>query len=106
MGDFGTRMKRYRLTRYAPPESPWRRHRKWILLGLTAWMLWAGVISDHSFYRLWRLDRESARARSELKTTRTEVDRLSNDLNDPQVLRVRAEGALRENGWIGPDEVV
>jgi cell division protein FtsB len=106
MRDIGARINRYRLSRYAPPANPWRRHRRWIALGAVAWMVWAGFISDHSFFRLWRLEREAARERRELKDARAEVDRLNTDLNDPRVRKVRAEGVLRENGWAGKGEIV
>ena len=107
MGDIGSRIRRYRLSRYAQPESPFRHRLGWVWLALLAWVLWAGVVSDHSFVQLWRLDRERSRAERELRTARREIERIEADARDPDARRSSVERSLRErNGMARPGEIV
>ena len=70
-------------------------------------ILWVGVISNHSFYRLWRLEREAAQSRERLDLAQSEMERLSADLQDPKVRRFRAEHALRvDQGMAGKNEII
>ena len=96
MRDIGHRIRRYRLTRFAPPEDKVRRRLRWLWAVGALWLLWAGVLSDHSFYRIWRLGRASVQAERELEQGRSENQRLDAELRDPQAGRERAERLLRE----------
>jgi cell division protein FtsB len=96
MRDIGRRIRRYRLSRYAPPESPIRRRIHWIWVGLGAWLLWAGVVSDHSFYQLWRIERENRSARRQLDEVKAQIQALERESNDPRAREERAERILRE----------
>ena len=106
MRDIGARIKRYRLSRYRAPDDPWSRYRKWLVLAAAVWVLWAGFVSDHSFYRLWRVHHDATRERAELERTLHEVDRLGADLNDPQARKERTESVLREGGWAKENEII
>ena len=105
MRDISQRIQRYRLTRYAPAQRtiPY----KWVWLALGAWALWAGVLSDHSFYRLWRLERTSTHERVYLGRTHRDLKRLEQQTHDPRARLSEAERHLREDdGWSRPDEII
>lgn len=107
MKDIGSRLKRYRLSRYAAPVDPVRRRLRWAwVLGLL-WLVWIGVLSDHSLLRIWSLGREKARTQSELEHVRSEIERLDAQAKDPRARRDLAEHTLRErNGMAKPGEIV
>src|SRR5881397_1378170 len=94
--DISGRLQRYRLSRYAIPEGWFRRHLRWIVLGLAAWLLWVGVVNRHSFLRLRHLSRENERTQQELERTRREIARLDAELRSPARLRGLGERVLRE----------
>jgi len=106
MSDIDSRLRRYRLSRYAPPPDPLRRGLRlgWVALGV--WLVWIAVLSDHSLWRIWKLGRERAEAEQDLQRTRSEVDRLDSELNNPATQREQAESALRRTGMAGRDEIV
>ena len=107
MRDIGVRIRRYRLGRYAPAGEPLGRRLRWLWVIAALWLAWAGLLSDHSLFRIWRLDRENAEARRELERLRTEVARLDAELRDPEAGRLRAERWLRErDGMAKPGEIV
>lgn len=107
MRDIGRRIQRYRLTRYAPPESALRRRIRWVWVGLGAWLLWAGVVSDHSFYQLWRIERENRAARRQLEEVRAQIQALERESRDPRAREERAERILREkNGMARRGEII
>jgi len=107
MRDIGSRIGRYRLGRYAPPINPRNRRLRWILAGLLVWLGWASFGSEHSFYRVWRLQREDTRARQELDRLRVEQERIEAQNDSPQARRALAERMLRENsGMARPGEIV
>lgn len=107
MRDIGRRIQRYRLSRYAPPEDPVRRRVPWFWLVAAAWMVWAGVISDHSLYRMWRLRQENHRAAAQLTRVEREIGRLDREIKDPAARREMGERALRETGGMAkPGEIV
>ena len=59
MRDIGSKILRYRLSRYASPDDPWRRRIvRLVIPALLLWVVYAGVLSEHSWWRLWRLHRE------------------------------------------------
>ena len=107
MQDIGTRLKRYRLSRYAPPEDPLRRKLRWGWIALGLWLVWIGLLSDHSLWRIWRLGHERAQAEQDLQRTKSAVDRLDAELGNPATQRELAERALREKtGMARPGEIV
>lgn len=107
MRDISGRLKRYRLSRYAPPEDPLRRRLHWAWWGLGLWVIWACFLSDHGFYRLWQLHRENQRTQAELSRAELELGRIDAELRDPRALRGLAERVLREkNGMARPGEIV
>ena len=78
MKDVGVRIARQKLLRYRVPESDGARWRKWVILAVGAWIVWALFLSDHSVTRLLKLksDRDRlagqlARAQEELQKTRS-----------------------------------
>jgi cell division protein FtsB len=104
--DIGARIQRYRLSRYGnlygrPRRMAWI----WPLLGL--WMIYAGLLGEHSWFHIWRLGRESEQLRRELTTTRAELDQLEHQLHDAGARREIGEKVLRErNGFAGPGEII
>jgi cell division protein FtsB len=107
MRDIGTRIQRYRLSRYAEPERPLRRGLRWFWLLGALWLAWAGFVSEHNFVRLGRLDREYIRSTAELKRIQAQVAVLDARLRDPAAQRDLAEHALREKaGMARPGEII
>ena len=107
MSDIDSRLRRYRLGRYAMPDDPVARGLKlgWVALGL--WLVWIGFLSDHSLWRIWRLSRDSSNTQSDLEHTRQTVERLDADLGNPVTQRELTERALRERtGMARPGEIV
>ncbi|TMQ72997.1 MAG: septum formation initiator family protein [Candidatus Eisenbacteria bacterium] len=77
----------------------------WPLLGL--WLVYVGALGEHSWFRIWRLSRESGRIQKELAATRTQLDRLEHQLKDPDARRQLGEKVLRErNGFAGQGELI
>ena len=106
MRDIGHRITRHRLTRYAMPSDPVRRRLRWILPALALWLLWIALLSDHSFYRLWRLQEEQQRTRAELGRVRADIRSLEHERDDPTARRHRAEAEVRDAGMARPGEYV
>ena len=107
MRDIGHRIRNYRLGRYAPGGSSLRHKLRIVWVIAAVWLVWATVISEHSFYRTWRLDRENTRARHDLERLRADVERLDAESRDPAAERVRAERQLREqHGMAKPGEII
>jgi cell division protein FtsB len=106
MRDIGRRIRAHRLGRYARAEGPLRRRLGWIWAGLAAWLLWAGLISDHSFFQLWRAGRELESAKSELEDSRRRIRDLESELGDPRAREEQAERAIRLRGMARPGEIV
>lgn len=106
MRDIGRRIRKYRLSRYAVEQNPVRRGIRWVWIGLAAWLLWAGLISEHSFYRLWRAGRELKAAQSDLARSRGQIQSLEAELRDPRARADQAERAIRERGMARPGEII
>ncbi len=107
MRDISNRLKRYRLSRYAPPVDPVRRRLRWAWLLGALWLIWVAVVSDHSLLRIWSLGRENARAKAELEHARAETAQLDAQVRDPRASRELAEHVLRErSGMARPGEIV
>ena len=106
MSDIGSRIRRYRLSRYAMPHDSVRRRLRWFWLVALAWIAWTGLLSDHSFYRLWRLDQERQRTEREIEITRGNLRALDRDRRDPVAQQERAERKMRARGMARPGELV
>ncbi len=101
--------KRLRLhpSRFALPEDRLRRRLGllWPLAGL--WLLYIGLLSEHSLLRIWQLSRDNESMRISLRETEAEIVRLDREIRDPAAARGRAERTLRErDGWAKPGEFV
>jgi cell division protein FtsB len=107
MRDIGTRIQRYRLSRYAPPEDCVRRGLRWAWLVGALWLVWVGFVSEHNFMRLQQLAREARHSEAELRQLHGEVARLDAEERDPAARRLLAEHALRErSGMARPGEII
>ena len=105
MRDIGRKIRRYRLSRYGRSHGGFPGPWLWIALG--AWLLWASIVSDHSFYQLWKLDRENTRQRATLARVEEQLRDLQRRTSDPRVRRQEAERLLREqNGMARPGEII
>jgi cell division protein FtsB len=107
MRDIGVRIQRYRLSRYALPVDRSARRLRWIWLVGAVWLVWVGLLSDHNFYRIWKLSQEERVNRQEIARLARESDRLEHEASDPKLRRKAAEAYLRERaGMARPDEIV
>ena len=105
MRDIGRRIQSRRLTRYAHARAP--RLALWIWLALGAWILYAGLLSNHSFYQLWRVQRISRREQARLLETQTALRHLDRQARDGNERKRIAERMLREQeGWSRPGEII
>ena len=104
MRDIGARIQRYRLTRYGRTGGATVRW-AWPLLFL--WFVYAAVVGEHSFFHIWRMDRESAHLQAQLEMARAELERLEHQLRDPSERKRIGEHALRErSGFARPGEII
>ena len=107
MRDIGTRIQRYRLSRYALPEDRVRRTLRWAWLAGALWLVWIGFVSEHNLMRLRQLSRERQRSEATLQQLNSEVARLDAQQRDPAAQRSLAEHALREkSGMAKPGEII
>jgi hypothetical protein len=84
MRDIGRRIGRYRLSRYAPPVDRVRRSLRWGWWLAALWLLWIGVISDHSLLRIWKLTAANHTTQAKLASESRELDAIAVTLRDPQ----------------------
>jgi cell division protein FtsB len=107
MRDIGERIQRYRLTRFGPRNASLLRRLAWAWPILGIWGAYVLLLGEHSLVRIWRLSNENQRMRAELISTRKELNRLEGRINDPQMMRDRAEQILRErSGYAKRDEII
>jgi cell division protein FtsB len=107
VSDIERRIQRYRLSRFGPHTQPLRRRLRWVWMAALAWIVWAGLLSEHSFFRLWRMERENARMQEELDQVEAEIKRLGQERTNADLKRERAERLLRERaGMARPGEIV
>lgn len=91
------------------PYMPGHSHsnkRRWIWIGVGAWALWVGVISEHSLWRIAQLKHDLANAKSESARIQRETQKLDERVADPRAKREHAEAVQRRNGWAMPGEIV
>ena len=96
MRDIERRIQRYQLSRFGPKTPPLRRRLRWVWLVALAWIAWAGLLSEHSFFRLWRMEHENARMEKELARVQAEIQRLNQERTNVDLKRERSERLLRE----------
>jgi len=107
MRDISTRIQRYRLSRYGRTDGSLFRRLRWAWPLLALWLVYVGLLSEHSLFRLWRLNVENARLRATLGATRQEIGRLDRQMADPRARQERGEHALRERDGMGRrDEII
>jgi cell division protein FtsB len=95
MKDITRRLARHP-SAFGPPRGPWARLARVAVLGFAVWLLWAGVLSDHSLLRLWQVSRQNARVAHEAATVQSEAERVDRQLRDPEQRHDLAEQVLRE----------
>ena len=106
MRDIGSRIGRYRLSRYGS-HSHGSRLLLPVWIAIAAWSVWALAFSNHSFYKLWTLKRQNVEAKQELARTQRELSELESGLKDPAAVRELAEHQLREKtGMAKPGEII
>lgn len=107
MKDVGSRILR-RPSRFGSPDDPWRRRILRIVIpAILVWVVYAGVLSEHSWWRLWRLSREQKHTATQLEATRGEIERLEREIGNPEERKALQERVLRErNGYARPNEIV
>ncbi len=105
MRDIGRRIRRYRLSRYAPPGA-FPRPPRWVWIVAALWLAYVGFLSEHSLYRIWRMSAENARVQRDLRDVRREMARLDRDARDPQTRLRDAERALRREGFARRGEII
>ena len=86
MRDIGRRIGRYRLSRYAPPVDRVRRSLRWAWWLGALWLVWIGVISDHSLLRIWRLYSANRTAQRTLESSDRELDAIAATLRHPELM--------------------
>jgi cell division protein FtsB len=107
MRDIGTRIQRYRLSRYGSPAGTVLRRLRWALPLLGLWLVYVSLFSDHSLLRMWRLSRDGAEAQKRLESTRKELAQLESDMNNPATRRRQGEQLLREkSGYARREETI
>lgn len=80
---------------------------RWVWLAAGAWLLYAGLLSEHSFWRIAELRHEVRSANAELQQVRAQTAQLDAQLNDPEERRFHAEEIARtQHGWAAPGEVI
>jgi len=94
-----------------PLQSPYvtgagRHWLRWVLLGVSAWLLYVSVLSDHSLWRILQLKREISASDAEVKHVQAEARRLEARLDDPRTRHDHAEEVLRTQGFARPGEIV
>lgn len=106
MHDITRRLARHP-SAYGPPQGPWARLRRVFAIGLGIWLLWAGVLSEHSLLRLWQVGHRAAQVAREARTVQAEAERIDRQLRDPDERHDLAETVLREeHGLARPGEQV
>jgi cell division protein FtsB len=96
MRDIGARIQRHRLERYRSAASPWLHRLRWLGLLVGFWLVYAAFLSEHSLYRIWRLEAQNRRAEADLAAMNREIAELESRLNDPHRRQDLLEHHLRE----------
>jgi cell division protein FtsB len=106
MRDIGRELQRRRLERFQPSGPPWGRRGRWIVALAAIWLLYSTILSDHGFYRIWRLQEQNRRADAELVSLDHEIDQLEAMLRSPEQKRRRVEAEIRGRRMAGANELI
>lgn len=82
---------------------PWMR---WVMLAASVWLLYAAVLSDHSWWRILRLRQQLAESEAETARVKGETAKLEARLDDRQGRAEHAEEVLRGQGMARPNEII
>jgi hypothetical protein len=96
MKDIGVRLARQRLLRYRVPTPDGLRWRRWVMLGVAAWGLWALFLSDHSVLKLLRLKSDRDRLAVQAAQAQLAYDDARERVPDEKLTDAQAERILRE----------
>ena len=96
MKDIGVRLARQRLLRYRVPTPEAVRWRRWLMLGVAAWGLWAVFFSDHSVLKLLRLKSDRDRLAVQASEAQLAYNDAKERVPDAKVTDAQAELILRE----------
>ena len=95
-----------------PVRSPYGRAEgipvglRWIAAGLTLWLAWVTLISDHSLLRIQGLRHEKHSTEQDLTRVTAKNASLENRLRDPVGQAEHAEEMLRGQGMARPGELI
>src|SRR5262249_1357902 len=106
MRDVGREFQRRRLQRYQPASPAWGRRGRWLAAFVGLWLLYSVFLSDHGFYRIWRLQEQNRRTEAELASINREIDELDSKLKNPEERRQREEVELRSKRMAKPGEII
>jgi cell division protein FtsB len=104
MRDIGRRIGRYRLSRYAPPVDRVRRSLRWGWWLGALWLVWVGLISDHSLLRIWRLRAAIDSSQRKLANSNREMETIAATMRNPNLMVERE--ARVTYGMAKPGEIV
>jgi hypothetical protein len=96
MKDIGVRLARQRLLRYRVPTPEGARWRRWVMLGVAAWGLWALFLSDHSVLKLLKLKSDRDRLGVQAAEAQLAYDDAKERVPDEKLTDAQAERILRE----------
>lgn len=88
------------------PGGGGRSWLRWVLLAVSAWLLYTAVLSDHSLWRILRLRQELAESEAETARVKAETAKLEARLDDPKARAEHAEEVLRGQGLARPNEII
>lgn len=107
MKDIGVRLARQRLLKFRVPQPDGVRHRRWVMLGIAAWAVWALFLSDHSVIKLLRLRSDRDRLAMQLDEARRAYDEAKDVVPGDKLSDAEAERILRErHNYARPGELV
>jgi len=106
MRDVGREFQRRRLQRYQPAGPAWGRRGRWLVAFVGLWLLYSVFLSDHGFYRIWRLEDLNRRTEAEQASTNREIEEIESKLKNPELKRQSEEAELRAKGMARPIELL
>ena len=107
MKDIGVRLARQRLLRFRVPEPDGVRWRRWVLLGVAAWVGWALFLSDHSVIKLVRMKSDRDRLAVQLADAHAAYDVAKESVPGAKITDSEAERILRvRHNYARPKEIV